>query len=62
MNKILKRWGLYNKIPLTYITMLIGSFSLIGLPFFSGYYSKDLILEILFLDNSKFGFIYLLLA
>ena len=53
---IKKMGGLYNKIPLTYITMLIGSFSLIGLPFFSGYYSKDLILEILFLDNSKFGF------
>ncbi len=53
---IKKMGGLYNKIPLTYITMLIGSFSLVGLPFFSGYYSKDLILEILFLDNSQFGF------
>ena len=37
---IKKMGGLYNKIPLTYITMLIGSFSLIGLPFFGGYYSK----------------------
>ena len=32
-----KMGGLYNKIPLTYITMLIGSLSLIGLPFLSGY-------------------------
>ena len=34
--------GLYNKIPLTYLTMIIGSLSLIGIPFFSGYFSKDL--------------------
>ncbi len=53
--------GLYNKVPLTYISMLIGSFSLIGFPFFSGYYSKDLILEILFLDDFKFGF-YIFIA
>ena len=37
---IKKMGGLYNKIPLTYITMLVGSFSLMGLPFLSGYYSK----------------------
>ena len=45
--------GLYNKIPLTYLTMIIGSLSLIGIPFFSGYFSKDLILETLFLRDSK---------
>ena len=44
--------GLYNKIPLTYLTMMIGSLSLIGIPFFSGYFSKDLILESLFLRDS----------
>ena len=44
--------GLYNKIPLTYLTMIIGSLSLIGVPFFSGYFSKDLILETLFLRDS----------
>ena len=53
MNKILKIWEtLYNKIPLTYLTMIIGSLSLIGIPFFSGYFSKDLILETLFLRDS----------
>jgi len=45
--------GLYNKIPLTYLTMIIGSLSLIGVPFFSGYFSKDLILETLFLRDSE---------
>ena len=44
--------GLFNKIPLTYLTMIIGSLSLIGIPFFSGYFSKDLILETLFLRDS----------
>jgi NADH-quinone oxidoreductase subunit L len=32
-------------MPITYSTMLIASLALIGLPFFSGFYSKDLILE-----------------
>ena len=40
--------GLFNKIP-QYLTMIIGSLSLIGIPFFSEYFSKDLILETLFL-------------
>jgi len=32
-------------MPITYSTMLIASLALIGIPFFSGFYSKDLILE-----------------
>ena len=48
--------GLYNKIPLTYLTMIVGSLSLIGIPFFSGYFSKDLILEILYLGDSSLSF------
>ena len=32
-------------MPITYITMLIGTLALIGFPFFSGFYSKDLIIE-----------------
>ena len=57
--------GLYNKIPLTYLTMIIGSLSLIGVPFFSGYFSKDLILETLFLRDyelSSYAFLTGLLA
>ena len=37
-----------NRIPLTYASMLVGSLALMGLPFLSGYYSKDLILEFIF--------------
>lgn len=32
-------------MPITYITMLIGSLAIIGFPFFSGFYSKDTIIE-----------------
>ena len=51
----MRRMGsLINFLPLTYILMLLGSLSLIGFPFLSGFYSKDLILElsqILFYSN-----------
>lgn len=38
--------GLVRLMPLTYCLMLIGSLALIGFPFFTGFYSKDLILEL----------------
>jgi NADH-quinone oxidoreductase subunit L len=37
--------GLRKYMPITWITSLVGSLSLIGTPFFSGFYSKDLIIE-----------------
>src|SRR5487761_313744 len=37
--------GLWKTIPYTYVLMWIGSLSLAGIPFFSGYFSKDMILE-----------------
>ena len=49
--------GLAKIMPLTYVMFLIGSLSLIGFPFLSGFYSKDLILEIAYSKytlNSRF--------
>lgn len=37
--------GLRKYMPVTWICMLIGSLSLIGTPFFSGFYSKDSIID-----------------
>ncbi len=46
---------LHLKMPITYGTMLIGCLALIGFPFFSGFYSKDLILESLRLSPEIFA-------
>ncbi len=37
--------GLWKYMPITWITSLVGSLALIGTPFFSGFYSKDSIIE-----------------
>ncbi len=37
--------GLRRYMPITWITFLVGALALIGTPFFSGFYSKDLIIE-----------------
>jgi proton-translocating NADH-quinone oxidoreductase chain L len=37
--------GLIQSLPLTYILISIGSFALMGFPFLTGFYSKDVILE-----------------
>jgi NADH-quinone oxidoreductase subunit L len=47
--------GLWRKTPITYITMWIGALSLSALPFFSGYYSKDTILEAAWASGSAVG-------
>ena len=37
--------GLRSKLPVTYITSLIGSLALVGFPGFSGFFSKDALIE-----------------
>lgn len=41
-----KMGGLTKLLPFAYASILIGSLALMGFPFLTGYYSKDLILEI----------------
>lgn len=40
-------------LPLTYSAMLVGSLALMGFPFLTGFYSKDLIIEITQITNSS---------
>lgn len=47
--------GIWKKIPATYVLMWIGSLALAGVPYFAGYYSKDMILESAFADHSWHG-------
>ncbi len=47
-----KMGGLVKLLPLTYVVILVGSLSLTGFPFLTGFYSKEVILEIAF---SKFS-------
>ena len=48
-----KMGGLFKKIPFTGTMMWIGSLAIIGFPYFSGYYSKESILENAYYSNSS---------
>jgi NADH-quinone oxidoreductase subunit L len=50
-----KMGGIWKKIPHTYGLMWVGSLALAGIPLFSGYYSKDMILEAAWADQTWFG-------
>ncbi|MBO6503706.1 MAG: NADH-quinone oxidoreductase subunit L [Kordiimonadaceae bacterium] len=60
-----KMGGIYKKIPLTYIVMLIGTLAITGVPFLSGYYSKDLIIEAAYAADApgaQFAFVMTVVA
>lgn len=50
-----KMGGLAQVLPVTYSLMLIGTMSLVGFPFLTGFYSKDSILEIAFVSFTFVG-------
>ena len=57
-----KMGALARRMPLTCALTWIGSLSLMGVPFFSGYYSKDMIVEAAFAADSVVGYLAFTLA
>ena len=49
--------GLRKYMPWTYVTTLIGTLALVGTPFFSGYYSKDAIIEAVHAATGQGGWV-----
>jgi len=47
--------GIYKLIPFTFAVMVIGNLALTGIPFFAGYFSKDMILEAAHAAGSPHG-------
>lgn len=46
--------GLWKHMPVTWITAWVGTLALVGMPFFAGFYSKDVIIEAV-ADSQRWG-------
>jgi len=58
---IRKFGGIIKYLPITYVSFLIGSLNLVGFPFLSGFYSKDILLELIYTNYTSIGlFCYIL--
>lgn len=59
---ILKMGNLKKYMPITFITFLIGTLAISGIPFFSGFFSKDEILWNMYSNGNLLYWLFLLLA
>lgn len=56
---IRKMGGLINYLPFIYIVMFIAPFSLMGIPYTSGFFSKDLIIELSGIYHTSYSGVYI---
>ena len=53
---IRKMGGIWRKLPYSWGLMIVGTLALSGFPFFSGFYSKDAIIEFAYLKGNTLGY------